>query len=81
MTPTWSASWRSSGLIAAAYGIQATLRLRTEETAGRAEPVLATAVGRLQWAGSHLVFAILGPAAVLLHLRSVRRAHLRRQHR
>ncbi len=54
------------GLIAAAYGIQATLRLRTEETAGRAEPVLATAVGRLQWAGSHLVFAVLGPAVVLL---------------
>src|SRR5664279_4972823 len=54
------------GLIAAAYGIQATLRLRTEETAGRAEPVLATAVGRLEWAGSHLMFAVLGPAVVLL---------------
>ncbi len=54
------------GLIAAAYGIQATLRLRTEESAGRAEPVLATAVGRLPWAGSHLVFAVLGPAVVLL---------------
>ncbi len=54
------------GLITAAYAIQATLRLRTEETAGRAEPVLATAVGRLQWAASHLVFAVLGPAVVLL---------------
>ena len=54
------------GLIAAAYAIQATLRLRTEEAAGRAEPVLATAVGRLQWAGSHLMFAVLGPAVVLL---------------
>jgi ABC-2 type transport system permease protein len=54
------------GLIAAAYGVQATLRLRTEETAGRAEPVLATAVGRLQWAGSHLAFAVVGPAVVLL---------------
>ena len=54
------------GLIAAAYAIQATLRLRAEESAGRAEPVLATAVGRLQWAGSHLIFAALGPAVALI---------------
>jgi ABC-2 type transport system permease protein len=53
------------GLIAAAYAIQATLRLRTEETSMRAEPVLATAVGRRQWAGSHLVFSALGPALAL----------------
>jgi ABC-2 type transport system permease protein len=53
-------------LLAAAYAIQATLRLRSEETSGRAEPVLATPVGRLQWAGSHLVFSILGSAAVLV---------------
>lgn len=53
-------------LLAAGYAIQATLRLRSEETSGRAESVLATAVGRLQWAGSHLVFSILGSAAVLL---------------
>ena len=54
------------GLIAAAYAIQATLRLRTEEGALRAEPVLAAGVGRLRWAGSHLAFSLLGPAAVLL---------------
>ena len=54
------------GLISAAYAVQATLRLRTEETSGRAEPVLATATGRLQWATSHLVFALLGPAVALL---------------
>ncbi len=53
------------GLIAAAYAIQATLRLRAEETSLRAEPVLATAVGRLQWAGSHLAFSALGPALAL----------------
>jgi len=53
------------GLLAAAYAIQAALRLRVEETSGRAEPVLATAVGRLQWAGSHLVFSALGSAAAL----------------
>jgi polyether ionophore transport system permease protein len=53
------------GLIAAGYAIQATLRLRDEETSGRAEPVLSTAAGRLRWAASHLVFSILGPAAAL----------------
>jgi polyether ionophore transport system permease protein len=53
------------GLIAAAYAIQAALRLRSEESGQRAEPVLATAVGRLQWASSHLVFSALGPAAAL----------------
>jgi ABC-2 type transport system permease protein len=53
------------GLIAAGYAIQATLRMRDEETSGRAEPVLATATGRLRWAVSHLVFSILGPAAAL----------------
>jgi ABC-2 type transport system permease protein len=53
------------GLIAAAYAVQATLRLRAEETSGRAEPVLATAVGRLPWAVSHLVFSVLGPTAAL----------------
>jgi polyether ionophore transport system permease protein len=53
------------GLIAAAYAVQATLRLRAEEASGRAEPVLATAVGRLRWAASHLVFSVLGPTAAL----------------
>jgi ABC-2 type transport system permease protein len=53
-------------LIAAAYAIQAVLRLRAEETSGRAEPLLATATGRLAWAGSHLVFSIVGPAIALV---------------
>lgn len=53
------------GIIAAAYAIQATLKLRDEETGGHAEPVLSTATGRLRWAGSHLLFTFLGPAAAL----------------
>jgi ABC-2 type transport system permease protein len=53
------------GLLASAYGIAAALRLRSEETEGRAETVLATAVGRARWASSHLVVALLGPAAAL----------------
>jgi ABC-2 type transport system permease protein len=54
------------GIIAAGYSIQATLRLRSEETSLRLEPVLATAVGRLRWAASHLTFSVLGPAAALV---------------
>jgi len=53
------------GLIASAYAIQAALKLRAEEASLRAEPLLATRVGRLRWAGSHLFFALLGPATVL----------------
>ncbi|SFW73440.1 ABC transporter permease [Amycolatopsis australiensis] len=53
------------GLAAAGYAVQATLKLRAEETAGRAEPVLATAVGRVGWTLGHLVFAPLGSAFVL----------------
>jgi ABC-2 type transport system permease protein len=50
---------------AAGYGIQATLRLRAEEEGLRAEPVLATSVSRLQWAASHLLFGLGGPAVAL----------------
>lgn len=53
------------GFAAAGYCVQAALRLRSEETSGRAEPVLATAATRLRWAGSHLTFALLGPAVAL----------------
>jgi ABC-2 type transport system permease protein len=41
------------------------LRLRSEETGERAEPVLAASVGRLRWAASHLILAFLGSAVVL----------------
>ncbi|HET9142096.1 ABC transporter permease [Actinophytocola sp.] len=53
-------------MIAAAYGIQAAMRLRSEETALRAEPVLATSVSRTRWALSHLVFALAGSAFLLI---------------
>ncbi|MEV0152885.1 ABC transporter permease [Micromonospora sp. NPDC050686] len=55
-----------TGMAAAGYGIQAALRMRTEETAGRAEPLLATGTHRSTWLLSHLLFALLGPAVVLL---------------
>jgi ABC-2 type transport system permease protein len=53
------------GLTIAAYTVQATLRLRTEEAAQRVEPLLATPVGRVQWVLSHLAFAVLGTPLLL----------------
>ncbi|MEU5883356.1 ABC transporter permease [Spirillospora sp. NPDC047279] len=53
------------GVFVAAFGVQSAMRLRTEETAQRAEPVLATAVGRVSWALSHLVIALAGAALIL----------------
>ncbi len=53
-------------MLASLYGVQATLRMRTEETSIRLEPLLATRVGRLRWAASHLVFAFLGSALLVL---------------
>ena len=45
------------GVASAAYAVAAVLRLHGEETERRAEPVLATPVGRVRWAGSHLLVA------------------------
>jgi len=53
-------------VFASVYAVQAVLRLRTEESGQRAEPVLAGAVGRIQWALSHLAFAIIGPVVLLV---------------
>ncbi|MET8664897.1 ABC transporter permease [Streptomyces tendae] len=54
------------GLIAALYVVASVLRLGGEETSGRAEPVLAGAVGRLRWAAGHLVIAFGGAALIML---------------
>ncbi|MEU4671760.1 ABC transporter permease [Amycolatopsis sp. NPDC023774] len=53
-------------MLSALYGVQATLRMRTEETGMRFEPLLATRVGRLRLAASHLVFAYVGTALLVL---------------
>ncbi|MER7405377.1 ABC transporter permease [Streptomyces sp. NPDC000070] len=54
------------GLVAALYIVASVLRLHGEETSGRAEPVLANAVGRLRWAAGHLVIAFGGSALLML---------------
>ncbi|HEY0639768.1 MAG TPA: ABC transporter permease [Pseudonocardiaceae bacterium] len=54
-----------AAILAAAYAVQSALRLRGEEQAARAEPLLATAVPRTTWALSHYVIALLGPVVLL----------------
>jgi ABC-2 type transport system permease protein len=54
------------GLIATLYVVGSVLRLHGEETSGRAEPVLAGAVGRLRWAAGHLLIAFGGTALLML---------------
>ncbi len=53
------------GLAAAAYAVSAVLRLRSEESAARAELLLVASVSRARWAASHLIVAAAGTAAVL----------------
>jgi len=55
-----------TGVMAAVYGVQAAMRLRSEEAALRTEPLLATAVGRTKWAWSHLAIAVVGAALLLV---------------
>jgi ABC-2 type transport system permease protein len=57
-----------SALIAVGFAIQSVLRLRTEESAQRAEPVLATRASRDRFMWSHLGIALVGSTALLLVL-------------
>ncbi|MGQ0849990.1 MAG: ABC transporter permease [Actinomycetota bacterium] len=56
----------SIALVTCSYAIRSVLRLRVEEEGLRAEPILATATPRLRWAGSHLVFGLIGPLILLV---------------
>ncbi|MCL7381211.1 ABC transporter permease [Streptomyces sp. 35G-GA-8] len=53
------------GMVAALYVVASVLRLNTEETGQRAEPVLAGAVGRLRWAAGHLTIAFGGAVLIM----------------
>lgn len=48
------------------FTIMATSRPRSEESAGRAEPVLSTAISRTRWFGSYLVIALGGSFVLML---------------
>ncbi|MEU5878675.1 ABC transporter permease [Spirillospora sp. NPDC047279] len=52
-------------LLAAAFGITGVVRMRAEETSGRAEPVLATPTSRGAWLASHLLVALGGSALMM----------------
>jgi ABC-2 type transport system permease protein len=54
-----------AGIFASAYGVQAAMRLHAEESALRAEPVLATQVGRAEWVLSHVAVAVAGTTVLL----------------
>ncbi|MFF0503428.1 ABC transporter permease [Streptomyces fimicarius] len=53
-------------VVAAVYVVMASLRPRSEESAGRAEPLLATGLSRRRWLGSHAAVALAGGTVLLL---------------
>ncbi len=53
------------GLITSVFGILSALRLRSEESAQRADPVLAASVRRTTWLWSHVTIALGGSALLL----------------
>lgn len=53
-------------VIAGGFTISSALRLRSEESGGRTEPLLATAVPRARWMASHLAVSLGGSVAILL---------------
>ncbi len=55
-----------AGMLAAAAGIQGVLRVRAEEADGRAELVLASAVGRGRWLGDSLVIGAVATVLVMV---------------
>ncbi|MBD0292869.1 MAG: anibiotic ABC transporter [Jiangellaceae bacterium] len=55
-----------AGIAAAAYAVQATLRMRSEEAAGRVEPLLGTAVSRPRWMAANIGVVALGTLVLMV---------------
>jgi ABC-2 type transport system permease protein len=53
------------GLLGAGFAVSSALRLRSEELAGRAEPILATGVSRSRWLLSGLAVTVTGTVIVV----------------
>lgn len=53
-------------LMGLGFSLASTLRLRSEETSGRVEPLLAGPVPRLRWAASHLSVALVGTLVLVV---------------
>ena len=52
-------------VIAAGFSISSTLQLRAEESTGRAESILASAISRVRWAIAYLVIAVAGTVVII----------------
>jgi ABC-2 type transport system permease protein len=55
----------SMALVGTGFGIQVALRMRAEETSGRLEPLLATALSRARWVGAYVAVAMGGSLLIL----------------
>jgi ABC-2 type transport system permease protein len=53
-------------LIAGGFAVSSALRPRSEETSGRAEPLLTTGLSRSRWARSHLAVTLGGSVVLML---------------
>jgi ABC-2 type transport system permease protein len=56
----------AAALIVTIFAISSVLRMRAEESGLRAEPLLATAIGRRRWAAGYLAVAALGATWLML---------------
>ena len=54
------------GLITSGFTVSSVLRLRSEETGGRAEVVLAAPVARRRWLWSHVIVSVLGTVVIMV---------------
>ncbi|MFZ2174405.1 MAG: anibiotic ABC transporter [Rhodococcus sp. (in: high G+C Gram-positive bacteria)] len=60
----FAAIFAMMGVAVAGYAVQALLRMRGEEIAGRLEPVLATAISRPRWMLAHVSLVAAGVVAL-----------------
>ncbi|MCC6434914.1 MAG: ABC transporter permease [Acidimicrobiales bacterium] len=60
-----STALRMMAMLVMGFSLSSVLRNRSEETAGYAESMLATATSRWWWVGSHLVVTVAGTVVVL----------------
>ena len=60
-----SAALGLGGVAVAGYAVQALLRLRSEESSGRLEPLLASAVSRPRWMWSHIAITVAGTVVLM----------------
>jgi ABC-2 type transport system permease protein len=61
-----SSVMQMAAMAAAIYVVQVLLRMRTDETEGTLESVLAAAVSRWRWVAAYVVNALLGATALVL---------------